>query len=233
MTNYLSLDSLLYSDGFVKYDTDDKINPPIYSKLEIYEMMHRENPIKKLKEFGMFNDKDEPKYDKMEYDNIYDVHMERGARYLLSKTYTLEKDIINNEIEINYIDINCKCPLYHLSILDENGYPMDESLYTIEMLVDFCNHAFTVSFSDSIKDESQILHNIFDSEESMIYKKIKVYKEIIGDNYLNKKYIFNDYTDKFIIRFDDSVKINKIKVICKVHDIYCYGGFFWSGWMYG
>jgi hypothetical protein len=226
----LTINSLLGIDGFVPYIKsecgDNNVHDISYDRENIYEMLHAENPILKLKEFGMFSDKNNLKYDKLEYTNIYDIDTENNyARYLLSRTYLLEKEIKDDIITIEYGDISFTCPLYYLSITDDNNNTISEELYIVELNIGESD--LIVWLNDGyVKDDNHGVYDMFGRHYAEKYNEI--IKPVIPD----RQCIFNSYTDKITIYFSKDIKAAKIKIECKVYDIYNYGGFFRSGWMF-
>jgi hypothetical protein len=64
-------------------------------------------------------------------------------------------------------------------------------------------------------------------------KKVNMLNELLSRaNIKENQFVFNEYTDYIEIIFDDSVKVEQINIVCKVYNIYGYGGFFGSGWCY-
>lgn len=248
----LTIDSLLGSDGFVRMkennvennvenntehnESDQQIANS--SKDTIYETLHNEDPIKTLKKYGMFRDKKEIKYDNLEYVGKYKSN-DNCAYYLCSRTYIFDKIIENNKIIINDVDVDFDCPLYYLSISfidDENplvSVPVPDP--SVKLIFDNY-YSIIVSFNGGyINDDNQNIYNIISENVSSIYKEIIELE--------NKQHIFNRYTERIEIDFDSlnldkrevpfgkRIVSNKVKVTCKVNDVYCYGGFFSSGWL--
>ena len=221
-TNKLSVECLLGSDGFIPLGKN-KIEQKD-SKKNIYKMLHDENPIKKLKEFGMFNDKDDVKYKKLEYTGIYNIDEKKNhAMYLVSRTFVAQKNIENGIVVITHKDIDFNCPLYYLSITDEQNNDIDGSL-TMTFYDPRCN--LHVTFKNKyIKDDQQCFYNIWGGN------KVKIYEKMIKSEIHDRQYIFNSHTDMLEIKFDNTIKTKKVNITCKVYDIFKYGGFFNSGWI--
>jgi hypothetical protein len=231
---YLSLDSLMISDGFINDNT--QLKPKIHNKNDIFTILHEENPIIKLNELGMFIDKHDNVYKAsiIEYLSSYNIINDSDniyANYLISRTYNIEYSITNNITEINFTDNNISftCPLYYLSITDINNNPIDNTLYTVNLILDFeNNNILPVNFNKYgyINDNNQLTYNIFGKN------KVKHYFNLIDKLNTPTQCIFNDYTDKIIIKFKNNFLHNKIKIEFKMYDIYRYGGFFTSGWLF-
>lgn len=233
----LTVEDILFNEGFVNFSSDIQKTQNTnhtnnkYDKNTIYEILHKDNPIVKLKEFGIYHDKNNIKYEKLEYTNIYDIDNEKNyARYLMSRTYVIEKVVTNNITTLDDKDISFNCPLYYLIVTDMNNNIINDSLYTVKLVFPSeyfseCNNLI-VKFSDGyVCDNNQDFYDMFGKN------KTKIYNDVIRINH-KKQRIFNNYTDRIEIIFDDMTCLNSIKIECKVYDIYGYGGFFISGWLF-
>jgi hypothetical protein len=233
MAKKLTVENLLGSEGFIRYPDDPMVlsnyeNVVAKTKSDIYEDLHKGDPIKTLKEFGMFGDKDSIKYEKLEYTGIYKViNEEKYARYLLSRTCVLDKEVHNNSVTIGYNEIYHTCPLYYLTVCDVDGKQIDESLFSVQL--DLCEHKtkLQIHFDKGyIKDDNQDFYDIYGKNKN------KIYKELINCVDKNMQYIVNDYTDSITINFNPTLQLSNVKIEYKVYDVYGYGGFFSSGWLF-
>jgi len=172
----LTVDILLNTDGFVKYGEEGTTTFD-YTKADIFKMLHEENPIKKLKEFGFFQDKDKIKNETLEYANIYNIDLERkSCVYLLLRNCVFEKEIKNNMIIINWNDNNIRfeCPLYYLSVMDSNNNLIDSSLYIVKIMLE-TGSELIVTFKDGyIKDDMQKIYDIFGKHKVQKIKNLCV-----------------------------------------------------------
>ncbi|VBB17916.1 hypothetical protein YASMINEVIRUS_379 [Yasminevirus sp. GU-2018] len=236
MSTDLTVETLLGSDGFVRFEDDENRSEGGLSKLkaktEIYEDLHRGDPIKQLREFGMFNDKREIKYDKIEYTGVYNIDYEKGyARYLLSRSYILNKDIVGSIVYIENKEISFACPLYYLSVSDSEGNMMDESLYSVVLVVCDRKAQYNMQFNKGfIQDDNQDFYDIYAKHKNKVYREL--INQVKHDRGHVTQYVINDYTDTIIIKFKEGFNKSSVRVECRVYDVYGYGGFFSCGWLF-
>lgn len=227
--NNLTLNELLGSDGFIPFG-EEKVNNRI-SKINIFEKLHQGNPIKKLKEYGFFCERDGNKCGELEYTGTYHIdNNKKLARYLLSRTYNINKTVINNAIVIDNNDIFLTCPVYYIKLYTEDGVPIDEYLYKYRII-------FTLALDKTYQipvmfDNGYIINNQININHTTSKSKLKIYGEIIKKHNSKIHFIMNTYLDKLIINLDNKLKHNKVHVEIKIYDLFAYGGFFDCGWSY-
>lgn len=223
--NDITVDDIMYANGFVNFDKTKQHESKNISINNIYELLHTKGPHIALKEYGMFDTRSDIPFFHMEYLNYYDLNKSKHcAQYLMSISYNLQKDITNNTCILQYNDISPHCALYYLQILDENGNVIDENNYKIKMQ---CFNLPLNFVNGYMMNEDPSLYFILSEKKVNILNEMLTKSDVIG-----KQFLFNEYTDFIEINFDDNIKINKVNVVCKVYNIYGYGGFFMSGWFF-
>lgn len=241
-TEKLTLDNLLGADGFIPYrpqvvledqSTEQPHNADKVDKIDIFELLHKEGPIKKLKEFGMFTDREHINSKCLEYMNTYNIEkvnrryrLPEHARYLLSRTFVFKKEIKDGTVVIDHNDFDFDRPLYHIMIKREDNSTIIETSYTVKM--NYCEnkHQLDVRLVNGFVDSgNQFIYNVWGKH------KTKLYNGIIKTISPDTGHIFNTYTDSFDIMFDRAIENQYVIIECKVYDIYAYGGFFSCGWV--
>lgn len=215
----LTIDSLLARDGFISFDKKSSQTQTPSSLEEICAILHRENPIRKLRSFSLFVER---KCADIEYENKYRINSEkRRGEFLMSLTYTSTKQIDDhNTITITHNDIDFDIPMYYLSFALSSNQDENIENYMIELKDLELKPSFRNGF---IHDENQFLYDIFGSKHLTIFRKL-----LQNDSQL----IFNNYTSKIVITFDKQYPTREINVRVKLYNIYVYGGFFNSGWLW-
>ncbi len=198
----ITVDDLLLSDGFVK--NGDSGPRPFVAKEDIYKMLHQEGPIKKLTEYGVFSDKKNG--GDLEYTGKYIVD-DDGARFLMTRTYTLNKEIKNGIVEIDKTEVLFSCPFHSISI---DG--IERKLYIIRPIIE----GSSLNIDDVGAEWNEVFKN-----------KNREYSKFSG-----LQFIITDYIDKFKIEFDKSITTTKIVIKYEAYDEYLCGGFLINMWAF-
>lgn len=210
----LTIESLLAKDNFVPLGK--KAVSHIPSLEEICENLHHNDPVKTLKSFSLLPE--ERGCNALEYANKYQINSDKKrGEFLISLIYSLKKQVDeHNTITITDKDINFNVPLYYLSI-SQNEIITDYSVKLTQ-----CD--LIPKFRDGyIHDDNQYVYDIFSRNKSILFRKL-----LRDDSQL----IFNNYNDKIVITFNERYSGQEMNIEVKLYNIYAYGGFFNSGWIF-
>lgn len=207
----MNIDTLMKADGFINMSGKQCVSQ---DKEYIYKMLHKEDPIKKLKEFGIFSDKTYDTKNYISYTGKYMIDDLQRANYLISRKFVIEKKIQNNKVRIDYGDFDTKCPLYKLTIKRTDGTIINDNTYKVLIACFYNKMRFEMC------DDNKKIYEILG--KNMHHK----FGKIITDTTL----IYNDYIDYYQIHFNENDQ--DIIIEFEIYDIYLYKSFFECGWLF-
>jgi len=210
----MNLNDFMASSGFLNHDNTGATQ---YSQEDVCKMLHENDPIKMLKEYNIFTDKNITS--ELKYLNDY-VMTKQWAVFLMQRSFTLHKNVCNNTAIFSDKDVGL-CPIYQIIVKDENNTIIDNKDYVFSFTLESSQNTVPISLDENgYLIDTNHWFEMFGQTKPTHYKKHNI-----------RTVIYNDYTDHLTITFHNH-NYENITIEINSYDLYGYANFFTNGWLF-